>query len=73
MGTTSSSLDVLQAREEKDYSPVTSLSLSLSHVNLKINKTHVLPLDEKIGGTSPAGGCPVAARSLYPCVMNGQG
>jgi myosin-crossreactive antigen len=76
MSTSSSSLDVLQAGEEKDYSSATSLSLSLSlslsNINPKINKTHGLPLDEKTGGTSFTGGCPVAARPPYPCVMNRQ-
>jgi hypothetical protein len=74
MGTSSSSLDVLQAGEEKDYSSTTSLSLSLSlyNINLKIDKTHGLPLDEKTEETSFMGGCPVATRPPYPCIMNGQ-
>jgi hypothetical protein len=49
-----------------------SLSLSLYNINLKIDKTHGLPLDEKTEETSFKGGCPVATRPPYPCVMNGQ-
>jgi len=62
IGTSSSSLDVLQAGEEKDYSPATSLSLSLSNINPKIDMTNGLPLDEKMGG----GGQALRAAAQWP-------
>jgi hypothetical protein len=54
------------------YNISLSLSLSLYNINLKIDKTHGLPLDEKTEETSFMGGCPVATRPPYPCIMNGQ-
>jgi hypothetical protein len=59
---------------EEEVCSLYFLALTLSQDLKNRQDPHLLNCQDKITEkTSPAVGCPVAARPLYPCVMTGQG